>query len=173
MPDALSQSPFTQLALNNAWSNDRLIAACEGLSDAAYAAHRTSFFPSLRSTLSHIHAVDRYYIDALTRGGLGPHAFYDAPDFASATLLRPAQAMLDQRLIRFCEGLEPGAERGFAVTDRGAKGLVEERVDHLLLHLFQHQTHHRGQVHTMLAGTDGKPPQLDEFFLAFDGGRAR
>ena len=122
MPDGGVRSPFALMALNNAWANDRLIAACEGLSDADYAAHRTSFFPSLRSTLNHIHAVDRYYIDALTRGGLGPHAFYDAPDFASAEALRPAQAMLDQRLIRFCDGLEPGATAGFAVTDRGGTG---------------------------------------------------
>jgi len=171
MPDA-PRSPFLLLALNNAWANDRLIAACEGLAEGGFAARRTSFFPSLRSTLNHIHAVDRYYIDAMTRGGLGPHAFYDAPDFASAALLRPAQAMLDQRLIRFCEDLEPGAEAGFVTTDRGAKGMVAERVDHLLLHLFQHQTHHRGQAHAMLAGTEVKPPQLDQFFLAFDGGRA-
>ena len=172
MPDAAVRSPFSLMALNNAWANDRLIAACEILSDAGYAAPRTSFFPSLRATLNHIHAVDRYYIDALTRGGLGPHAFYDAPDFRSAAALRPAQAMLDQRLIRFCDGLAPGDEAGFAVTNRGGQGMVEERVDHLLLHLFQHQIHHRGQAHAMLAGTEVKPPQLDEFFLAFDGGRA-
>ena len=34
------------------------------------------------------------------------------------------------------------------------------------MHLFQHQIHHRGQVHAMLAGTPVKPPQLDEFFMA-------
>jgi uncharacterized damage-inducible protein DinB len=36
----------------------------------------------------------------------------------------------------------------------------------LLLHLFQHQIHHRGQAHAMLSGTGIKPPQLDEFFSA-------
>jgi hypothetical protein len=36
----------------------------------------------------------------------------------------------------------------------------------VLAHLFQHQIHHRGQAHAMLAGTGVKPPQLDEFFLA-------
>jgi len=35
-----------------------------------------------------------------------------------------------------------------------------------LLHLFQHQIHHRGQAHAMLSGTSVKPPQLDEFFMA-------
>ena len=39
-----------------------------------------------------------------------------------------------------------------------------ERRDRLLLHLFGHQIHHRGQAHAMLAGTDVPPPQLDEFF---------
>jgi uncharacterized damage-inducible protein DinB len=39
-----------------------------------------------------------------------------------------------------------------------------ERADRLLLHLFQHQIHHRGQAHSMLSGTTIPPPQLDEFF---------
>jgi hypothetical protein len=38
----------------------------------------------------------------------------------------------------------------------------------VLAHLFQHDIHHRGQVHAMLAGTAVAPPQLDEFFLAQD-----
>jgi uncharacterized damage-inducible protein DinB len=43
-------------------------------------------------------------------------------------------------------------------------GFVEEPVTRLLAHLFQHQIHHRGQAHAMLAGTTLKPPQLDEFY---------
>jgi uncharacterized damage-inducible protein DinB len=39
-------------------------------------------------------------------------------------------------------------------------------VGDVLLHLFAHQTHHRGQAHAMLAGTPVKPPQLDEFFMS-------
>jgi uncharacterized damage-inducible protein DinB len=45
---------------------------------------------------------------------------------------------------------------------------VLERTDRILLHLFEHQIHHRGQVHCMLSGTAVAPPQLDEFFLAAD-----
>ena len=40
------------------------------------------------------------------------------------------------------------------------------RLTRLLAHLFQHQIHHRGQAHAMLAGTSVAPPQLDEFFCA-------
>jgi uncharacterized damage-inducible protein DinB len=39
-------------------------------------------------------------------------------------------------------------------------------MDRLLLHVFQHQIHHRGQAHAMLSGTSVQPPQLDEFFSA-------
>ena len=46
---------------------------------------------------------------------------------------------------------------------RGTR-VQEERCDRLLLHLFQHDIHHRGQAHAMLSGTSVKPPQLDEFF---------
>ena len=45
-------------------------------------------------------------------------------------------------------------------------GIQEETATRLLAHLFQHQIHHRGQVHAMLAGTPVAPPQLDEFFCA-------
>ena len=45
-------------------------------------------------------------------------------------------------------------------------GIEPENATRLLAHLFQHQIHHRGQAHAMLAGTSVKPPQLDEFFCA-------
>ena len=51
-------------------------------------------------------------------------------------------------------------------VNRGDAGIQVERRDRLLLHLFQHQIHHRGQAHAMLAGTTVAPPQLDEFFSA-------
>ena len=41
-------------------------------------------------------------------------------------------------------------------------------MEDVLAHLFQHQTHHRGQVHAMLSGTSVAPPQLDEFIVADD-----
>ena len=44
--------------------------------------------------------------------------------------------------------------------------MEQESATRLLAHLFQHQIHHRGQVHAMLAGTPVAPPQLDEFFSA-------
>jgi uncharacterized damage-inducible protein DinB len=159
---------FRAMARNNAWSNDRLLSACCELTPAEFAAPRTSFFPSLRATLNHTLAVDHYYIDALERGGRGRAIWDEAPDHAEPAALRSAQAAADARLIAFCDGLAPGDPDRTVPTDRGPHGMIPERIDAILAHLFQHQIHHRGQAHAMLTGTRVKPPQLDEFFLDFD-----
>lgn len=161
-------NPYALMARNNAWANERLLSVCEDLAPEDWDAPRSGFFPSIGLTLTHIHAVDRYYIDAATRGGVGPSAFFEAPHFASAAALRPAQAALDARLIAFCDEVVEAELAAIVVTDRGKAGSCGERVDRLLLHLFQHQIHHRGQVHAMLSGTAVPPPQLDEFFLDYD-----
>jgi uncharacterized damage-inducible protein DinB len=159
---------FRAMARNNAWSNDRLLSACCELTPAEFAAARTSFFPSLRATLNHTLAVDLYYLDALEEAGLGAALWGEAPDHADPAALRRAQAAADARLIAFCDALAPDDPSRSVPTDRGPHGMIPERIDNLLAHLFQHQIHHRGQAHAMLAGTRVKPPQLDEFFLDFD-----
>jgi uncharacterized damage-inducible protein DinB len=155
------------MARNNAWANDRLLEACSALDAAAFSAPRTSFFPSLRATLNHNHAVDLFYLDALEEGGRGLGVFEPAPDFADPAALRAAQAAADARLIGFCDALAAADLDRRVVTDRGGDRPTE-RIDAVLAHLFQHQIHHRGQAHAMLAGTEVSPPQLDEFFLDWD-----
>jgi len=153
------------MAHNNAWANHRLLRACAGLTPEAFAAPRTSFFPSLPATLNHILIVDWYYVDALEGGTLGPAAFAsELPCPALADLSREQRAV-DRRLIAVCANLTADRLAGPVAMIR-ARGVVTDRVDRVLLHLFQHQLHHRGQAHAMLAGTAVKPPQLDEFFMA-------
>jgi len=155
------------MARNNAYANERLYEACCALSQAEFEAERTNFFPSIRETLNHILEVDRYYLDALKEEGKGLSLF-DTPYLKSAAELKTVQEKLDRELIGFCAGLS-GADLGRRIAqDRGKDGMRQETVANTLLHLFQHQIHHRGQVHAMLAGTSVSPPQLDEFFLEFD-----
>ena len=156
------------LARNNAWSNYRLHNACAQLSEREYRAERVSFFPSLPLTLSHILTVDWYYLDALERGGRGYAVFEKDEPFETLAELTAAQRASDRRLIAFCEGLTPDTASDAVILDRGAQGQFEETADAVLMHLFVHQIHHRGQAHAILSGTSVKPPQLDEFFLAQD-----
>ena len=157
--------PYRAMAYNNGWANHRLLAACAELSQADFVAPRSGFFPSLRATLNHILIIDRFYVDAMEGGRLGPAAWADREPCETAITLRDAQGEIDRRLIAVVERL--GAADLDRVVDihRGDR-IQRERIDRLLLHLFQHQVHHRGQAHAMLSATGVAPPQLDEFFSA-------
>lgn len=151
------------MAYNNAWSNHRLLSACSVLTQSEFEAPRTGFFPSIQATLNHILIIDRFYIDALEGGTLGPAAWANPVPCPTLSELHPAQAAVDRRLIAWCNSLnESGPDRTIEVH-RGTR-VQRERADRLLLHLFQHQIHHRGQAHAMLSATRIPPPQLDEFF---------
>ena len=151
------------MAYNNAWANHRLLSACLELSDAAFNAPRTGFFPSLAATLNHILIIDWFYVDALEGGTLGPAAWADEVPFSAVRALHAEQRAVDDRLIAVCNG-RTARTLGDIIKVHREASIQLERYDRLLLHLFQHQTHHRGQAHAMLSATSVAPPQLDEFF---------
>ena len=157
------------MAYQNAWANHRLAKAWCQLSQDELAAPRTSFFPSLRATLNHILTCDWFYVDALERELRGdePHPdcyvfFKDDEPHPLAADLRREQSHVDRRLIAYCEQMRD-ADLSRTVTIARDTPQYESRL-RLLSHLFEHQIHHRGQVHGMLSATSVKPPQLDEFF---------
>jgi uncharacterized damage-inducible protein DinB len=154
---------FAAMARNNAWANHRLLAACSDLTQEEFEAPRISFFPSLKLTLNHILTVDWFYVDGLEGGWLGPNAWADPTPCATLKDLRREQAAIDRRLIAVCDALTPETLNSTVRLNRATR-IQTERRDRLLLHLFQHQIHHRGQAHAMLAGTRVNPPQLDEFY---------
>jgi uncharacterized damage-inducible protein DinB len=168
---------FATMAYNNAWANHRLLSACDQLSQKDFTAPRTSFFPSLKATLNHNLTVDWYYVDALERFARGQpvntepmHFFEPEEPFAACRELHAAQRTVDRRLIDVCTALTD-AQLEQSVAIQRSKGVLHETATRLLAHLFQHQIHHRGQAHAMLAGTGVKPPQLDEFFCEQDAQR--
>jgi len=162
---------FRAQAYNNAWANDRLLRACESLPAEELAAERTSFFPSIIGTLNHILTVDWYYLSGLEGASLGATAFDPEMPYSDIAVLSHEQRRTDRRLIEFCSKLTDAALAEH--VDHQRRTFVQtERIDRTLLHLFQHQIHHRGQVHAMLSGTTVAPPQLDEFFLDHENERA-
>lgn len=160
------RAAYRRMALNNAWANATLYASVTTLDADAFAAPRPGFFGSLKETLNHIYLVDLYYVDALEQGGAG-RSVYDRAEIVEPAALGAAQAEVDLRLARFCTHLEIEDLGEMRATDR-PEGTVSERVDALLLHLFQHQIHHRGQAHVQLSAAGVAPPQLDEFYLEYD-----
>jgi uncharacterized damage-inducible protein DinB len=162
MPAGFVQT-FRAFAYNNAWANHRLLTACAGLSQQEFEAERTGFFPSLQMTLNHIHVIDLFYVDALEGGWLGPKAWESDVPCPSLAELKRAQTEVDKRLIAVCNALTPALLGDIVRVNRDTRVQTERR-DRLLMHLFQHQIHHRGQAHAMLSATALEPPQLDEFF---------
>jgi len=157
--------PYRAMAYNNRWANHRLLTACAALSQAEFTAPRTGFCPSLSATLNHILIIDRFYVDAMEGGKLGPAAWAEPEPCRTLAALKSAQEHVDQRLIALVERQDAGGLADIVELQRSTH-IQQEPMYRVLLHLFQHQVHHRGQAHAMLSGTAVPPPQLDEFFLA-------
>jgi uncharacterized damage-inducible protein DinB len=152
----------------NRLANRRLLAALSNLSTSELHSKRTSFFPTIIGTLNHLLAVDRYYIAAL----------HGEPDMESSyrrfaphdelNSYASAQDASDQKLIAFCDRLDDASANAVVHMLHGDEPTKSDLACLVLVHLFMHQTHHRGQVHSMLSGTHVRPPQLDEFLLRVD-----
>ncbi|RQP23028.1 DinB family protein [Piscinibacter terrae] len=157
--------PFLRTQVRaNRLANHRLHTAMAPLSHEEFHAPRTSFFPSLAATLNHILAVDIYYIAAL-HGEADMEAQWAAfLPCDTVDQLAAAQARADERFIALLDRLVPEHLDEIIDLDRGSH-VQRERRGHVIAHLVNHQVHHRGQAHAMLAGTSIPPPQLDEFLL--------
>lgn len=167
MENRSSRNPWLMMASNNAWANATLHAAIADLPPGAFIAPRPGFFPSLSGTLNHIYEIDLYYLDALEGGGLG-RSVYDREEIREPAELARLQAEADARLIAFCRDITPETLKMSVATERN-EGPVMENVASLILHLIQHQIHHRGQAHVQMSDAGVSPPQLDDFYL--DHGR--
>ncbi|WP_241462525.1 DinB family protein [Tateyamaria sp. ANG-S1] len=162
---------FVPQAYNNAWSNHRLHRACAGLTDKALAKERPSFFGSIIATLNHILIVDWFYVSALEGACIGAAAFEPEVPHPELPALRAAQREVDRRLIAVTEDATLSDPERIVRMLRSS-GVQEERFDRTFLHLIQHQIHHRGQVHALLSMTSVTPPQLDEFYMAWEADAA-
>ena len=156
---------FHAQAINNLWANYRLLSVCGLLTPEEQNAPRTGYFPSIIKTLNHILTVDWFYVSALEGACIGYTAFEPEFPFHDLGDLHREQEAVDRRLITVCDA--PGSKNfNTEISLIRDTGTQIEQAGRTLLHLFQHQIHHRGQVHAMLSGTSAAPPQLDEFFLS-------
>jgi uncharacterized damage-inducible protein DinB len=151
---------WAQYALYNRLANETLYEVCAALSDEARRRDLGAFFGSVHGTLNHLLLGDRIWMTRF-EGGSHPSTDLGAIQFEAFDALRLARAAMDQRIEAFFAVLPPGfLERdlhyinnsGFDTTDPAAV---------ILPHFFNHQTHHRAQVHTMLSQLGIDPPVLD------------
>ncbi|MBA1156064.1 DinB family protein [Microvirga mediterraneensis] len=155
------KSHFAMMAGYNAWCNERVYDVAAQLSDADYRADRGAFFKSVHGTLNHLLATDRIWMKRFTGQGEAPNRL-DAILFENLGDLRDARRREDERIAAYIDGLSDddlaGRIRYKTITNPAE---IEQPLAPALIHLFNHQTHHRGQVHCLLTGFDLDAPALD------------
>ncbi len=164
----LSKAAFCQLAAYNRWANARLYAAAMDLPDEAYRRPIGVFFSSLHGTLNHLLTADRIWLRRLTGEG-------DHPDQLNAIIhddladLARARILEDERLEAVVSAYNDADLDGLHAYRTTSGQPQEQRITDILQHLFNHQTHHRGQAHACCSILTGRePPSLD--LLAFQRG---
>ncbi|WP_434615258.1 DinB family protein [Azospirillum sp. B2RO_4] len=158
---------FETLARYNRWANRRLYDAAAQLSDAQFREDRGAFFRSMCGTLNHILVADRVWLERIEGGGPKPSSLDEIlhDDFAS---LRAAREAEDERILRVVAATP--AERFESVLSyRSMAGTPYEMpFAQILTHVFNHQTHHRGQAHTLLGQFGLTTPVLDFVYFLLD-----
>ncbi len=163
---------FPLMARFNQWVNTQLYDCVAQLSDADYRADRGAFFGSIHRTLNHVLVVDRLWtrrIEGVAHGITSlDQILHD--DFAE---LRSAREAEDRHLIELADDLSAEQLRAPVTYTRIiGEGLEQVRAGHVLITLFNHQTHHRGQIHALLTQQGIEPPPLDVVFFLDELGEA-
>lgn len=152
---------FAMMAAYNAWANRRIYRIAAELSDVDYRADRGAFFQSVHGTLNHLLVTDRIWMKRLTGHGEAPDRL-DAILFEALSDLGPAREAEDSRIIAYVDELAPSdLVRSIRYKAMTNPALVEQTLAPILSHIFNHQTHHRGQVHALLTGFGLDAPSLD------------
>src|ERR1700722_3730003 len=148
---------FQLMARYNRLANERLYDSCASVSDDERKRPRKAFFTSIHGTLNHIVTGDRIWMTRF-EGGEAPSTGLDAILYDDFGELRAARAIEDQRIDRFVEGLDAAFLEGAIAYINNQGKLYIDPVRALLPHFFNHQTHHRGQVHDMLSQAGVRTP---------------
>jgi uncharacterized damage-inducible protein DinB len=156
-----------RMARYNRWQNENLYGVADALSDEERRKERGAWFGSIHKTLSHLLWADRIWMSRFTdwpKQTVGiPGSVSLFPDWDN---LKTERRESDAKLIDWADTLDPAWIAGDLTWFSGAinREVTKPRWQ-LLLHFFNHQTHHRGQVHAMLTQAGGRPSDTDLFAM--------
>ncbi|EJZ23104.1 DinB family protein [Rhizobium sp. Pop5] len=162
---------YRMFAAYNRWANARVYAAAAELSDAEFRSDHGAFFGSLHRTLNHLLVADRIWMKRFTGTGEAP-ATLDAVLYEELDMLAAARRTEDERIIAWTGLLDETTLAGnFTYVAVTQPIEITQPLSGALAHLFNHQTHHRGQCHMTLTAL-GKPSlQLDLIYFLRSEGR--
>jgi uncharacterized damage-inducible protein DinB len=153
------------MAHYNRWQNASLYDAADTLSDAARRLDRAAFFKSIHGTFNHLLWADAMWLSRLAGA---PAPVQKIPQSVSYVddweALKLERAACDERLLLWAESLDAASLAGELVwRPTTAQGDVTVSRPRWLaiVHMFNHQTHHRDQIHAMLTAAGAKPQDTD------------
>jgi uncharacterized damage-inducible protein DinB len=152
-----------RMARYNRWQNENLYGAADTLSDVERRRARGAFFGSIHATLNHLLWGDRIWMSRLAgtakpEGGI-PQSVALYEDWSD---LKRERAAFDGVIVDWADRLDDAWLEGELAYYSGAIKADLRRPKWLLVtHMFNHQTHHRGQVHCMLTQAGSKPGDTD------------
>jgi uncharacterized damage-inducible protein DinB len=163
----IDKTYLQKMARYNRWQNENLYGAAEGLSDAERKRDRGAFFGSIHGTLNHLLWGDRAW---MSRFAGTPKVTVGIKDSAGLypgwEELKRERAQFDRTIIDWAEALDPQWLAGGLTWFSGAMQRELTMPKWVLVtHFFNHQTHHRGQVHAMLTAAGAKPGDTDLCFM--------
>jgi uncharacterized damage-inducible protein DinB len=143
-------SPYcVAMAEYNAWMNAKMYALCESLSDVVRKKDHRAFFRSIHGTLNHILVCDLTFLSSFS----GEAAFVASEgdlheDFNE---LRRHRGTVDLQLLQWSKGVSPEWLNTPSTYTHHEDGVVRTVTQGFwVVHMFNHQTHHRGQITTLL-----------------------
>ena len=156
---------FILFSRYNLWANRTLYAAVATLPPEAITCDRQGFFGSILGTLNHLLVGDRAWLARMRGEDYSWFRSLDQILHAEFEGLRHEREATDLRILATVPDLPLEGELAY-VNSQGQPTRAPWTV--VLGHVFNHQTHHRGQVHGMLSQAGVKPPPLDLLYFPRD-----
>jgi uncharacterized damage-inducible protein DinB len=154
---------FKMLAGYNSWANARLYDAAARMPDSGFREDRGAFFGSVHQTLNHILVADRIWLKRFGVRAEAPRTL-DVILFDELDKLRVAREAEDASISAWADGLDTAAlDRPLSYRTMVNPDPIIQPLGSALVHFFNHQTHHRGQVHALMTALEGRDfaPSLD------------
>lgn len=164
----ISPDHIRLMAAYNKWQNKSLYGAADGLTEEERRLDRGAFFRSIHETLNHVLWADQIWMSRLA-GTPAPKAGGIAASTEQVgewSALKKARTDFDGRIVDWARSVVPGDIEGDLSWYSGAmKRELSKPRWVLITHMFNHATHHRGQVHAMLTAAGAKPDDTDIPFM--------
>lgn len=171
MPIPIITNAFPRMmARHNRWQNAALFAAADTLTDAQRREAAGAFWGSIHGTLAHLHWADSLWMSRLGVVDKPVAAMKDSPSSIDDwSALSAARRDLDDRIVAWADALPAGPIEGELSWYSGVlQRDTTAPLGVLIPHIFNHQTHHRGQAHAMITARGGVTTDTDLFLMPRD-----